>query len=279
MVNSVKKSSIGIQDLRKFTQAVQDQYGIDFGHYAMSSLQRRVLRILLIYKLDTIDDLISKLKSDQSFFDELIEEITVNTTEMFRDPSMWIELKKELEARVKDNNTIRIWHAGCSSGEEVYSMAILLKEMNLLDKVKVFATDINENVIEKAKLGQYSIKNTEINTSNYNKYNPESDFTKYFETDEKVVKMDKSLISAVHFRNHNLTSLESFSKFDIILCRNVMIYFDKVLQDKVFDLFHESLYKFGLLVIGAKESLVWCSISNKFRLLNEKERLYQKVID
>lgn len=279
MVPPEKKNNVGIQDLRNLTQAVNQLYGVDFSHYAMSSLQRRIVRVLSVYGFDTVDNLIAKLRTDKSFFEELVEEITVNTTEMFRDPSMWVELKKELESRVKNNSTIRIWHAGCSSGEEVYSMAILLKEMGLLGKVKVFATDINENVIAKAKKGRYSIKNINVNSANYNKFNAKGDFSQYYKENGKEIEMDTSLISSVYFRNHNLTSLESFSKFDIILCRNVMIYFDKVLQNKVFDLFHESLYKYGLLVIGARESMVWCSISNKYKLLNEKERLYQKIID
>lgn len=279
MVNSDKQHNVGIQDLRKLTDAIHLKYDVDFSHYAMSSLQRRIVRVLSMYKLDSIDELISKLRLDKDFFDEFVEEITVNTTEMFRDPSMWVELKKELEERVKNNRTIRIWHAGCSSGEEVYSMAIMLKEMGLLDKVKVFATDINDNVISVAKKGEYPKKHVLVNTANYNKFNPEGDFSEYFTEDDKSMKMDVSLVSSVYFKNHNLTCLEPFSKFDIVLCRNVMIYFDKVLQDKVFDLFHESLYKYGLLVIGARESMVWCSISNKFKLINEKERLYQKVID
>ena len=198
---------------------------------------------------------------------------------MFRDPSMWVELKKELEERVQDNRTIRIWHAGCSTGEEVYSMAIMLKEMGLLDKVRVFSTDINENVLNIAKQGVYSSKDVEINSANYKKYNSEGDFSKYYIDEGNSIRMDDTLISSVNFRNHNLTSLESFSKFDIVLCRNVMIYFDKVLQNKVFDLFHQSLYKQGVLVLGARESMVWCSISSKYKLINEKERLYLKVIN
>lgn len=276
----MNRQDIEISDLRRITELVKEQYRYDFTNYAMSSFRRRILRIMELYKFGSADLLIKRLKDDKSFFDEFIAEITVNVTEMFRDPPFWRELRDNVIPNILLNhNTISIWHAGCSSGEEVFSMAILLKEMGILDKAKIIATDIDKVILEKAKKGHYSMKNMELNEKNYIRFEGKSNFKDYFKEESGKAVMDKSLIQNVSFREHDLVQGVVFNKFDLILCRNVMIYFNQNLQNEVLKKHHESLFKYGYLVIGSKESLIWCEIANKFIVVNNEEKIYKKIKD
>jgi chemotaxis protein methyltransferase CheR len=276
----MNRQDIEISDLRRITELVKDQYRYDFTNYAMSSFRRRILRIMELYKFGSADLLIKRLKDDKSFFDEFIAEITVNVTEMFRDPPFWRELRDNVIPNILLNhNTISIWHAGCSSGEEVFSMAVLLKEMGILDKAKIIATDIDKVILEKAKKGHYSMKNMELNEKNYIRFEGKNNFKDYFKEENGKAVMDKSLIQNVSFREHDLVQGVVFNKFDLILCRNVMIYFNQNLQNEVLKKHHESLFKYGYLVIGSKESLIWCEIANKFIVVNNEEKIYKKIKD
>jgi chemotaxis protein methyltransferase CheR len=276
----MNRQDIEISDLRRITELVKDQYKYDFTNYAMSSFRRRILRIMELYKFGSADLLIKRLKDDRSFFDEFIAEITVNVTEMFRDPPFWRELRDNVIPNILLNhNTISIWHAGCSSGEEVFSMSILLKEMGILDRAKIIATDIDKVILEKAKKGHYSMKNMELNEKNYIRFEGNSNFKDYFKEENGKAIMDKSLIQNVSFREHDLVQGVVFNKFDLILCRNVMIYFNQNLQNEVLKKHHESLFKYGYLVIGSKESLIWCEIANKFIVVNNEEKIYKKIKD
>ena len=276
----MNRQDIEISDLRRITELVKNQYKYDFTNYAMSSFRRRILRIMELYKFGSADLLIKRLKDDRSFFDEFIAEITVNVTEMFRDPPFWRELRDNVIPNILLNhNTISIWHAGCSSGEEVFSMSILLKEMGILDKAKIIATDIDKVILEKATKGHYSIKNMELNEKNYIRYEGNNNFKDYFKEENGKAVMDKTLIQNVSFREHDLVQGVVFNKFDLILCRNVMIYFNQNLQNEVLKKHHESLFKYGYLVIGSKESLIWCEIANKFIVVNNEEKIYKKIKD
>ncbi|WKV10904.1 protein-glutamate O-methyltransferase CheR [Marivirga harenae] len=276
----MNRQDIEISDLRRITELVKEQYKYDFTNYAMSSFRRRILRIMELYKFGSADLLIKRLKDDKSFFDEFIAEITVNVTEMFRDPPFWRELRDNVIPNILLNhNTISIWHAGCSSGEEVFSMAVLLKEMGILDKAKIIATDIDKVILEKAKKGHYSMKNMELNEKNYIRFEGKNNFKDYFKEENGKAVMDKSLIQNVSFREHDLVQGVVFNKFDLILCRNVMIYFNQNLQNEVLKKHHESLFKYGYLVIGSKESLIWCEIANKFIVVNNEEKIYKKIKD
>ncbi|WP_375578377.1 protein-glutamate O-methyltransferase CheR [Marivirga tractuosa] len=276
----MNRQDIEISDLRRITELVKEQYKYDFTNYAMSSFRRRILRIMELYKFGSADLLIKRLKDDKSFFDEFIAEITVNVTEMFRDPPFWRELRDNVIPNILLNhNTISIWHAGCSSGEEVFSMSILLKEMGILDKAKIIATDIDKVILEKAKKGHYSMKNMELNEKNYIRFEGKNNFKDYFKEENGKAVMDKSLIQNVSFREHDLVQGVVFNKFDLILCRNVMIYFNQNLQNEVLKKHHESLFKYGYLVIGSKESLIWCEIANKFIVVNNEEKIYKKIKD
>jgi len=245
----------------------------------MSSFKRRIQRILEVYKFSSFDNLYNKLTlGDKKFFDEFLSEITVNVTEMFRDPSFWLELRSSILPELFLNNkNISIWHAGCSSGEEVVSMAILLHEMGMLDRVRVVATDIDMAIIEKAKAATYPSKNMELNSKNYERAQGKYNIEKYFKQVGNKSVVDAALLKNVHFKEHNLVTDGAFSKFDLILCRNVMIYFNQVLQNNVLKVFHESLFKYSYLAVGSKESLIWCEIANKFIVVNNEEKIYKKI--
>lgn len=270
-----------IAQLRTLTDLIKLKYNYDFSNYAMSSFRRRIQRILEIYKFASFDALVDKLNlGDNKFFQEFLSEITVNVTEMFRDPTFWVELRENILPPIfADNKNVSIWHAGCSSGEEVFSMAIALKEMGLLDKVRIVATDIDQAILAKAKEGAYSMKNMELNHKNYERAKGIYTLDKYYKEQNGKAYLDKTLVKDVVFREHNLVSGAAFSKFDLILCRNVMIYFNQVLQNQVLKVFHESLFKYSHLIVGSKESLIWCEIANKFAVVNNEEKIYKKIKD
>ncbi|TAD99349.1 MAG: protein-glutamate O-methyltransferase CheR [Bacteroidetes bacterium] len=279
-MNQVPEKEIEIAELRKLTQVIKDKYDFEFKDYAMSSFKRRIKRILELYKFKTVDKLVEVLESTPEFFEEFLSEITVNVTEMFRDPTFWKVLREQIIPNILLNHDkISIWHAGCSSGEEVFSMAIMLREMEVLDKAKIIATDIDTAIINKAKLGTYSLKNMDLNSKNYEKAMGKATLQKYYQESGNEAILDKSLVQNVSYRRHDLVKGGVFSKFDLVLCRNVMIYFNQSLQNDVLIKLHESLFKYGYLVIGSKESLIWCDISNKFIVVNNEEKIYKKVKD
>ncbi|MEL7003073.1 MAG: protein-glutamate O-methyltransferase CheR [Bacteroidota bacterium] len=269
---------IDIADLKKITELVKFRYEYDFTNYAMSSFKRRIARILEMKNL-TIDGLLKKLE-DRSFIDEFLNEITVNVTEMFRDPSFWRVLRDDIIPGILLNHPkIRIWHAGCSSGEEVFSMTIMLKEMGILDSASIIATDLDVDILERAKSGVYNIKNMDLNEKNYIRFQGNTSLRDYFEEKNGKAVFDKSLVENVSYRKHDLVKGDIFNKFDLVLCRNVMIYFNQTLQNDVLKKFHESLFKYGYLAIGSKESLIWCDIANKFIVVNNEEKVYRKIKD
>jgi Methylase of chemotaxis methyl-accepting proteins len=271
---------IEITELRKLTQVIKDKYDYDFKDYAMSSFKRRIKRVLDLYKFKNVDKLISVLENNADFFDEFVSEITVNVTEMFRDPTFWKVLKEQIIPNILLNHSkITIWHAGCSSGEEVVTMCMVLDEMGVLDKAKIIATDIDTAIINKAKNATYPLKNMDVNSKNYARYQGTRSLEYYYKEVNGEAVIHKSLLENVSYRKHDLVQGVVFSKFDLILCRNVMIYFNQTLQNNVLNKLHESLFKYGYLAIGSKESLIWCEIANKFIVVNNEEKIYKKVKD
>jgi chemotaxis protein methyltransferase CheR len=270
---------IEINEIRALCSVISERYDYDFSNYAISSFKRRIIRILEIFKISSVNILIEKLKADPAFFKMFINELTVNVTEMFRDPSLWRELRdKVLPNLFSTHEQIKIWHAGCSSGEEVYSMSILLKESGLDKKVKIYATDIDESILHKAKEGRYSMKNMlEVNEKNYIRFGGTGKLSDYYKEDNGVAKFHSSLVENVTYRIHDLVKSGVFNKFDLILCRNVMIYFNQQLQNDVFRMFHESLFNYSYFIIGSKETLIWSDIANKFITVNQEEKIFKKV--
>ena len=197
---------------------------------------------------------------------------------MFRDPSFWRILRDDIIPNILLNHkNINIWHAGCSSGEEVLSMAILLKEMDILDKARIIATDVDRVILDKAKKATYPLKNMELNEKNYIRFQGTESLSNYYTIHNNHAVMDPSLIQNVSFREHDLVRGGVFNKFDLVLCRNVMIYFNQNLQNEVLKKLHECLFKYSYLVIGSKESLIWCEIANKFIVVNNEEKIYKKI--
>jgi chemotaxis protein methyltransferase CheR len=273
-----KMQEIEIADIRRITEIVKSRYGYDFTDYAMSSYKRRIQRILELYKFASVDQLLRKVEDDAVFFETFLAEITVNVTEMFRDPSFWREVRDHIIPNILLNHeSFSIWHAGCSSGEEVISMAILLKEMGILHKVNIIATDIDKPILARAMKAEYSAKNMELNEKNYIRYQGTASLKNYYEEKNGRAIFDPSLLEKVSFRNFDLVRGNTFNKFDLILCRNVMIYFNQNLQNKVLKMLHESLFKYGYLAIGSKESLIWCEIANRFIVANNEEKIYKKI--
>lgn len=271
---------IDLADIRRLTDLIKDKYNYDFKNYAISSFKRRIKRVIELYKFKSVDALIERLANHSSFFEEFVSEITVNVTEMFRDPTFWKVMKEQiLPNLLMNHNKLSIWHAGCSSGEEVYTMAIVLREIGALERCTIVASDLDMAIIEKAKKGIIPMKNMELNTKNYERYQGDKKLSDYFREENGFAHIDKTLFQNVSFRRHDLVLGSVFSKFDIILCRNVMIYFNQSLQNEVLYKLHESLFKYGYLCIGSKESLIWCDIANKFIVVNNEEKIYKKVKD
>jgi chemotaxis protein methyltransferase CheR len=251
-------------------------YGYDFTGYAKASIRRRVEGFYIKGRHKSFNEMQDRLLSDKTYFIHFAEEITVNVTEMFRDPSFFRSLKEDILPVLATYPFIRIWHAGCSTGEEVYSMAILLREANLLHKSILYATDINLSVLEKAKTGIFPVTGMQQNSDNYIKSGGAADFSNYYHSNYNAVKFDGSLSERMIFSNHNLTSGESFNQFQLILCRNVLIYFTKELQAKVTTLFDKSLDSLGFLALGSKESLRFSPIASHFVQLPNKEKIWRK---
>lgn len=270
---------IDIADLKRIAELIYQKHNYDFRNYAMSSFKRRVLRILELKKL-TVDALLKKLLETPSFINEFLDELTVNVTEMFRDPGFWRIMREEIiPAILLNHKQFKIWHAGCSSGEEVLSMVIMLKEMGIWQDVQLFATDLDTNILERAKAASCSVKNMELNEKNYIRFQGTSTLKNYYKEENGMAVFNKDLLANVTFRKHDLVLGDVFNKFDLVLCRNVMIYFNQTLQNEVLKKFHEGLFKYGYLAIGSKESLIWCDYANRFIVVNNEEKIYKKIKD
>jgi len=264
-----REISISNDDVQLFISAVKAESEYDFSDYSDKSLKRRIEKILSDNKTN-LNDLIRQIRKDPEFVDKIVKDITVNTTELFRDVSTWQTLKHRILPKMKDYDIINIWHSGCSTGQEVYSMLIILAELNLLEKARIYSTDLNVDAIETAKKGVYKFrfnmgyldafdKVMKENPYNYDEYN-DIPYAKYFEIDKSqdTIRMKQFLREKPVFKKHDLVKGENifYTKFDIILCRNVMIYFNNKLQNKVFELFHKSLNDNGYLVLGIHESIL-----------------------
>jgi chemotaxis protein methyltransferase CheR len=264
------------QDFQVFVFALKNSSKYDFSQYSEKSLKRRLFKVLTDYKM-SMSTLISRIKNDAEFVEKVVKEITVNTTELFRDPQVWQALRFSILPRFKNNSIINIWHAGCSTGQEVYSMLIMLYELGLYDRAKVYATDINTDVIETAKAGEYKYrfniayldnfdKVIKENPYNYEEYN-DVPYNNYIDIDktQDSIKMKSFLREKPVFKKHDLVLDNNtlYVKFDLIVCRNVIIYFNYNLQNRVFELFHQNLYENGCMVLGLHETILG-TYSTKF---------------
>ena len=249
-----RKVDINEEEIEDLLSLVNQKYGYDFTNYSRASMHRRLSRFVDDAGFNNFYDLKAALLKEKSVFDFFLQRITVNVTEMFRDPEFYKVIRQKVLPVIASYPSIKIWNAGCSSGEEVFSMAILLHEAGLLQRSKIYATDINPNNIEKAKKGILPLDVMKEYVGNYLNAGGESDFASYYTAmyDNAIIRKD--LRNNIVFSQHNLVTDQVFNEFQLILCRNVMIYFNRQLQNKVIQLFHNSLSTFGFLALGIKES-------------------------
>ncbi|MGE7666459.1 CheR family methyltransferase [Ureibacillus composti] len=251
--------------------------GYDYRDYAYPSIKRRVLHRMQAEKLPTITSLLNKVLHDPTCLQRLIADFSINVTEMFRDPLFFKDFRENVVPLLKTYPSIRIWHAGCASGEEVYSMAILLQEEGLYEKAKIYATDINSDVLKIAKNGYFPLEHMRKYTQNYMQSGGQRAFSNYYKVTNAGVKFDPNLMKNVVFAQHNLVTDSSFNEFHVILCRNVLIYFNKDLQNKVHELFYESLGMFGFLGLGDKETIYYTDYANVYEDVSKKQKIYRKI--
>jgi len=266
-------------EIRLLLEAIFLKYGYDFRDYSKAHLKRRIMHRLSLSEINSISQMQHKVLYDRVFLETLLNDFSINVTEMFRDPSFYKTFRQEVVPVLKTYPFIKVWHAGCSSGEEVYSMAILLKEEGLYDRTQIYATDFNVEVLEKAKQAIYPIDDIKDYTYNYQKSGGLTSFADYYIARYDSVILDHSLKKKIIFADHNLVTDSVFGEMHVIICRNVLIYFNRELQNKVFKLFYESLRYGGFLGIGTKESLRFSDYMEKFDTISENLKIYQKKFE
>ncbi len=261
-------------ELRLLLEAIQETYGYDFRGYARASLHRRVVAHIKRSGHAGIAELIPAILRDPAAFSALLLDLTVTVTEMFRDPAVYRTLRQEVIPWLKTFPFTRIWHAGCATGEEVYSLAILLEEEGLLDRVQIYATDLNPVALEHSKRGIYSVKSMRESTRNYQAAGGKAAFSDYFYAEQGSVAMQQRLRDRVVFSRHNLVTDRSFGEMHLILCRNVLIYFSAELQERARELFGESLVHKGYLCLGSAETID--PRSERFDVVDADQHLFRR---
>jgi chemotaxis protein methyltransferase CheR len=267
--------TITYEQLSDLTNLIKHTHGFDFSDYSAASLKRRVTRIMQLQKLDLFD-LRTLLTNNADYFESFLIEVTVNVTEMFRDPTFYQALATHVIPYLRSYQRIKVWNAGCSTGEELYSFAILFSEENLYDRTFFYGTDINNDVLEYAKKGIYELPKMKQYSENYYKTGTHHTLSDYYTARYDAAKINRALKKNVLFSVHNLASDGVFNEFQVISCRNVLIYFNKELQARVIDLFYNSLANFGFLCLGSKETLRNNEIG-RFRIIDKKNNIYQKI--
>lgn len=255
---------------------LKDIYGYDFNYYSRESLRRRISKIFRLEKFSSFSEFHHRVKTDSNYIEHLVDRITVNVTEMFRDADFFLELRTRVIPALADLPQIKIWHAGCSSGEEAFSVAILLHEAGLLHKAHIFATDINPLVIEKAKKATYPFSLIQLYERNYKASGGKENFISYLNNGSNSLQFKSFFSNKISFSTHNLASGTYINKFNLIICRNVVIYFDNELRERVFDLFDLSLLPNSYLALGEKETLNSSRLASRF-IQENKEKIWKKT--
>lgn len=264
-------------EMELFLEAIYRHYGCDFRNYVTPSIRRRIWHRIHAENLSTVSGLQEKVLHDRRVLKKLLSDFSINVTEMFRDPNFFMAFRKKIVPLLKDYPSIRIWHAGCSTGEEVYSMSILLYEEGLHHKTRIYATDMNENVIEEAKNGAFPLEKMQTYTKNYVNAGGTKAFSEYYTVKFERAVFHPFLSENIVFAQHNLAVDGSFNEFHVIICRNVMIYFNHVLLNRVHNLFYESLVLSGFLGLGNKESIAFTSQTANYEEMDANEKLYRKI--
>ena len=272
-----EKTDLEAIEIGLLTEGIYRHYGFDFRDYSLPSLKRRVWKRVYAEGLGTVTGLLEKVLHDPASMERLLLDLSINTTAMFRDPTFYLSFRQKIVPLLRTYPFIRIWHAGCSTGEEVYSMAILLQEEGVYDRCRICATDINEAVLQRAREGIFPLNTMQENTSNYIAAGGTSTFSEYYTARYDYAIFRPSLRENVVFAQHNLVTDASFNHFNVIFCRNVLIYFNNQLQERVQELFLNSLEMFGILGLGKKETIRYTNVSNNYEELDAEERLYRRI--
>lgn len=265
-------------EIQLLLEGIYQHYGYDFRDYAPASLRRRIWNVIQTEKLQTISGLQERLLHNPISMEQFVLALSVNVTTMFRDPEFYLVFRKKVIPLLRTYPSIKIWHAGCATGEEVYSMAVLLEEEGLLNRCTIYATDINEEVVKKAKTGIFPLENMREYTVNYLQAGGTRAFSEYYTAGYGNAILRPSLSKNIVFAQHNLVSDSPFNQFHVIWCRNVTIYFNKKLQRRVYNLLYESLVTFGTLGLGSKETLKSSQHEGKFEILESGISLYRKIV-
>ena len=264
-------------ELRLLMEAIYLKYSYDFRDYSRASQKRRVLHALEQFGCATISALQEKILHDAAVFAQLLQFLTIPVSEMFRDPTFFLALREQVVPRLQTYPSVKIWIAGCSTGEEVYSLAILLREEGLLERSLIYATDINPRSLDKARQGIFSLGSIKGHTENYQKAGGKRAFSDYYTAAYDAAIFDKTLCENITFADHSLATDSVFSETQLVLCRNVLIYFNKKLQDRALGLFHESLSHRGVLGLGSKESIDFSAYADRFEAIDKPERIFRKL--
>lgn len=263
-------------ELELLLEAIYRRYGYDFRSYSRASLRRRVKQHLLVGRYDSICAVMHDILHSGEAFSALLSNLTINVTEMFRDPDFYLAFRESVVPVLKTHPFLKVWHAGCATGEEIYSMAILLKEEGLYDRCQIYATDIDKEVLEKARKGIFPVSELKRYSDNYWRSGGKKELGDYCTEKYDNVIMDPALKKNVIFADHDLATDQVFGEMQVILCRNVIIYFNRDLQKRVFRLFHDSLDIGGFLCLGSKESLRFSGCSDSFDAIEERQRIFRK---
>jgi len=272
------KSGEALEDIELdlLLEGILRRYGMDFRGYARMSLRRRVWNMVHAVKLETLSALQGKVLHEPPMMDVLLQHLSVNTTTLFRDPSFFQAFRAQVVPHLLRAPFVRIWHAGCSTGEEVYSLAILLQEAGLYERSRIYATDMNGAVVERARSGIFPLEHMREYTSNYQRAGGSSSFSDYYTADHDHAIFKASLRENIVFAQHNLVSDGTFNEFNVILCRNVLIYFGPLLQEHVHRLLHQSLCHFGMLALGRGETLRHTVLERDYDEVDAQERIYRR---
>ncbi len=278
-MSAVMKQATPVEDIEieLLLDGLHRAHGFDFRDYSRASIKRRILELVRAEKLTTISALQDKVLHDRACLDRFLLGLSVHATAMFRDPSFYLTFRKRVVPLLRTYPTVQIWIAGCSTGEEVYSLAILLKEEGLYQRCRIYATDISQAVLRKAREGIFPLAAMRDYTANYHNAGGLHEFSDYYTAQYENVIFSPQLKSNITFSEHNLATDGSFNEFQVIMCRNVMIYFNKDLQARVHNLLYDSLSMFGVFGLGNKESLKFTPRADYYEHLNNKDKLFRKV--
>lgn len=263
-------------EIRLLLEAIFQKYGYDFTQYSPAHIKRRIENRMILSRFDSVSQMQEAVLYDQEFAYKLLQDLSITVTEMFRDPLFYKSLRESVIPILRTYPFIKIWHAGCSTGEEAYSMAILLKEEGLYERCTIYATDFNQRALNQAKEGIFQHDVIKEYTQNYQLAGGVESFSNYYTADAERVIMDTSLKKNIVWANHNLVTDSMFAEVHLVLCRNVLIYFDRELQNKVLKLLSESLINGGVLCLGTKESLRFSEVFLSFTELDKKQRIFKK---